>query len=177
MQNGPVKGSAGQNLSCGVCGVGGFKSAKALAQHSRVKHHERCSMNRFVSSSKCLVCARSFADRLRVIAHLSDPRQRGKTYKRTCREVVLAGGVLELPRDLVVQLDQEARVQRRSARKAGHTRPVVPWHKRAVPLAELHPLHERPAKRLRCKTSKVEWVWTRPQDAMVSAKRRRRCEH
>ena len=136
----------------------------AFDQHRRVKHQARCEFNKFVDSNRCPVCSKVFADRLRVIAHLSETRQRSKTLKRSCRESVVEGLVPELAPARVLELELEAKAQRGVARRAGHTRPVVPWHKRAAPLAELRPLAQRPAKRLRVKTAPVAvaWVWTEP---------------
>ena len=132
-------------------------------------------MNKFVATNRCPVCFVVFADRLRVIAHLSETRQRSKVRKLTCRDSVLSGQVPEIDPLAVAQLDAEARIQRAAARKVGHTRPVVPWHKR-VGETTPSPLELRPAKRLRVKTTEVEWMWYRPQDATKPSKRQRRKE-
>ena len=160
-------------FSCTQCGAAGFKSQKALSQHERVVHGARCLMNKFVATNRCPCCGLVFADRLRVIAHLSETRQRSKVRKQTCRDTVLQGGIPELDLAVVERLDAEARTQRSAARKAGHTRPVVPWHKRASE-APPPPLFLRPAKRLRGKTTDVEWRWARPQEAAKPSKRPRR---
>ena len=132
-------------------------------------------MNKFVTTNRCPCCGIYFADRLRVIAHLSETRQRSKVRKQTCRDLVLQGRIPELDPAEVERLDAEACVQRSAARKAGHTRPVVPWHKRARE-APLPPLVLRPAKRLRAKTTDVDWRWVRPQEAAKPSKRLRREE-
>ena len=132
---------------------------KALQQHTRVLHGECQAMNRFVGDNICPACHNSFADRLRVIAHPSEIRQRSKIVKVTCRDQVLLGSFSEIPADLVKELDDQAREQRKSARRAGHSRPVVPSHLQAAkrPLSELITL---PKRRLRAKTLDAEACWT-----------------
>ena len=149
----------GANLRCDLCPAAGFKTAKALGQHKRVMHAARCVMNSYVESNQCPACGHKFADRLRVIAHLSETRQRSKNPKQSCRDKVLEGGFAQLPPDRVKELDESAKLQRRAARKAGHTRPVVPLHLHAPkrPLSELVSL---PKRRLRAKTSTENVTWT-----------------
>ena len=143
---------------CDVCGENGFHTQKALQQHARVVHKQRCVMNFYVSGSKCPCCRREFADRLRVIAHLSDPRNRAKVVKATCRDKVLAGDVPRLADDVVAKLDEEARIQRAKARRAGHTRPVVPTHLQASK-RKLGELISLPSRRVRHKTSPAQMEW------------------
>ena len=177
----PTTGSGGQRdgaYACEVCGERGFRTQKALDQHARVKHGKRCDMNRYVATASCPVCGKGFADRLRVIAHLSETRVRARHARRSCREVVLAGGVVQLDDSVVETLDGEARRQRRAARRAGHTRPVVSEHQRANkrPLEELT---RRPAKRLRVKTADraVEWKLCRPREEGTQTVRAKKPRH
>ena len=158
----PEKGAKllkrGGAFGCQVCGESGFQSQKALEQHTRVKHGQKCAMNFFVADARCPVCNKQFADRLRVIAHLSETRVRSKSGKPTCRDRVLAGEVPRLDDSVVTELHGKARVQRAEARRAGHTRPVVPKHSQAHkrPLEELYSI---PRRRVRCKTSPEGMSW------------------
>ena len=154
----------GGGFACLACGESGFRTDKALQQHARKKHGQKCLMKFCVSGSQCPICDKVFADRLRVIAHLSESRTRTKIPKVTCGDRIRAGEGQRLPDTLVAELDEEAKAQRAEARKAGHTRPVVPQHLHAQkrPLDELRSM---PRRRVCRKTApaEVSWIFVRPQ--------------
>ena len=96
-----------------------------MLQHQRVKHSVRNPFTEIVGDSlKCPVCKKSFANRWRVIAHLSETRQR-----RVGGPAELCGPrALEAPRldpSLALRLAESDRSARTSARRAGHSHAVV----------------------------------------------------
>ena len=76
-------------------------------------------------------CGMWFADRLRTVAHLSDPRVRSKIVKDTCRDAVLRGDVPPVDPAVLLVARERDRLQRTDARRLGHTRPVVPFSQHA----------------------------------------------
>ena len=92
-----------------------FPTAKALAQHMRIVHGE------FIDASGvCPVCGTNLHTRLRVIAHLSDPRRNIKG-----RQALCSGLFPRLPLSTLSVLDVIDMKERRQARKAGRTHVVA----------------------------------------------------
>ena len=111
---------------CDACQATGFRTQKALDMHKRVVHGLRQMANKFVDGDSCPVCKKKFASRLRAIAHLSETRQRGRGLKGpSCRDRLLIEGVPQIAESRLIELDLQARTDRREAKRAGHTRPVV----------------------------------------------------
>ena len=109
--------------TCDICGKGGrsFPISKALAAHMRRAHGVRCMYRVFVDGSGlCPICKTYLHTRLRVIAHLSDPRRNLK-----CREAIHNGTVPRLPDSLVAELDALDTGFRRTAQRAGLSHPVA----------------------------------------------------
>ena len=108
-----------QSHLCTICSAPYpvFASRKGLCQHMRVAHGIRNHYRTFVDDSgKCPVCRTCLHTRLRVLAHLSDPRR-----NTTCRDAIDAGQVRALPSDRVAQLDALDTARRTAARRDGHT--------------------------------------------------------
>ena len=143
-------------LRCETCQATGFRTQKAVDMHRRVVHGLRQMANRFVDSNSCPVCKKLFANRLRVISHLSETRQRGKGLRGpSCRDRVLAGEVPQIPESRLMELDLQARAERFEARRAGHTRPVV-GDLGSAAKRPLDILVEVPSRRVRQKTAERE---------------------
>ena len=110
-------------FSCSLC-IGAscvFSSSKALASHMRTKHGIRNIFRMYVDSSgKCPVCETVLHTRLRVIAHLSDPRR-----NTMCREAICGGTVAQLSLDEVARLDALDTELRRNAQRAGLSHPTA----------------------------------------------------
>ena len=105
-----------------------FASQKALWSLQRAKHKVRSSLESYLpSSGVCPVCRLKFASRPRLLAHVSETRQRGRQRIR-CRDLIQAGLVVPLdPADL-----QAARLSdnllRKDAFKRGLTQPKSEMH-------------------------------------------------
>ena len=148
---------------CSQCGQR-FPSSKAMLMHCRVKHGYRAAVQRYIGDvPRCPVCHKTFATRLRAIAHLSETRVRGSHGRPTCNSLLFStplvhsaliqGGEL----DSALASDREAR---RDARRQGHTQPVVGLGLCARG-QRIGKLVQRPVRRLRVKTppGKTAWVW------------------
>ena len=92
-----------------------FADPKALAQHRRIKHGVRSDVRSFISTSTCPTCGVDFHDRLRCLAHLSDPR------RPRCWQAFLATNPPRLPDSVVKKLDETDRELRRAAQQSGRT--------------------------------------------------------
>ena len=92
-----------------------FPTSKALGGHLRMVHKIRSRIRLFVPSAVCPVCKSVFSCRISCILHLSDSR------RPKCRELLLSGDYPELPPGEVIQLDEIDRVQKRLAKRAGHS--------------------------------------------------------
>ena len=150
------------NFACQVCGEQ-FSNAKARDLHARVKHQIRTFAEDYVGATPmCPVCGRSFADRLRTIAHLSDLRVRNKVGRPPCGVVLRSGSYPKVPPDVLAGLRGKDTSQRADARKQGRTRPVVGFahHAHAPKQAEAV---RRPKRRLTAKTpsAAAAWVWVK----------------
>ena len=111
-------------FSCAECSAT-FASTRALSTHTRAKHGQRTVLRNFVDGSGvCLVCRVTFSNRLRVIAHVSKKRCRGKA-TRSCRDVLLSGVVPELDSSRVERLDASDAILRREAKRRGRSHPTV----------------------------------------------------
>ena len=94
---------------------------KALLAHKRKVHGVRCIAREYVDGTgTCPACHTNLHSRLRVIAHLSDPRR-----NLQCREAIQNGTVQRLPDSLITELDAADRVFRRDAQRAGLSKPVA----------------------------------------------------
>ena len=133
---------------CDLC-PRAFASWRGLAMHERKVHGKQSNVKCFAGADgTCPVCKCQFRTRLRLIAHLTEKRVRGKTRRPPC------GARLQhrhrLSDHIVANLDALDAEQRRRARKAGKTQPVVgrAGLKRHAPAPQ-------PYRRLRCKTTLV----------------------
>ena len=114
---GPAGASAA--LKCGECQVG-FPTQRALKMHCRVVHSLRCVPKAYApGSGQCMLCLKVFSTRLRLIAHLTETRQRGPIAPCGLR----LGCVAPLPAREVARLDELDREARRAARRKGLTQP------------------------------------------------------
>jgi hypothetical protein len=104
-----------------------YQSNKALQAHRRVKHGSRIDLRSYVDDSGCCpVCRTRFATRLRVIAHLSEQRRRGRC-TTTCGQRLYEGQFHRLAPERVKMLDLRDTEARRAARRSGRVQPIVPY--------------------------------------------------
>ena len=96
-----------------------FPTAQPLAQHMRIKHEKRSSIQNYVDDSGvCPCCCTNFVTRIRVIAHLSDTR----VSRCRCRIAILNGEIVpEIHPSIVVKLNSRDRELKKLAYKEGHT--------------------------------------------------------
>ena len=78
-------------------------------------------MRCFIIDSACPVCKTEFVARLRVQAHLSDPR------RDRCRSAIIADmdAFQRLNKEELSRLDELDREARKAARKEGHTHAIA----------------------------------------------------
>jgi exonuclease III len=169
--------------SCLVCEAA-FSTAKALESHRRAKHKSRAAFSTLLGSSKvCPCCHTEFSSRPRLLAHVSERRNRGG--RRYSCNTLFATGLVHPPSHDELQSALEADKETRSlARKSGHTVPLseclakrprvgttVLEQQRArkrmleaghsvtsLPANALHLCDLRPRKRFRSKSSQEEVV-------------------
>eukprot|EP00973_Karenia_brevis_P065131 9042973-Karenia_brevis.AAC.1 len=101
------------SFACRLCTVDQpvFASQRALASHMRCIHGIRNPYRAYVNDSgTCPVCGTLLHTRLRVIAHLSDPRR-----NLACRQAILDGEVPALCPHEVARLDALDTIARREA--------------------------------------------------------------
>ena len=98
-----------------------FSTAKALAQHKRIKHQMRNAVRFYIDGSGvCPACKNVYHTRYRVLTHIQNPQ------KPECKLYILrSGSVRALPNDVVQELDELDNIAIREARKQGHTHPKV----------------------------------------------------
>ena len=127
-----------------------------MLQHQRVKHQLRNPFAEIVGDNlKCPVCNKSFANRWRVIAHLSEMRQRrvGRPVS-LCGPKALEADIPRLDPSLALQLAEKDRLARTQARRAGHSHAVVGrQHANRRPATKLRVV---PIVRVRVKTAEAE---------------------
>ena len=105
-------------LSCPMC-TACFPTARALAQHERIKHGVRSEWRLYGGADcMCQCCKTVFSTMLRAVAHLSDPRR-----NRKCRQYVMDVLANAVPPDELSALGAADRIARRSAQQAGLTAP------------------------------------------------------
>jgi hypothetical protein len=152
--------------SCPECraesgAIWSFASNKALQSHRRRKHGVRPSIRDNVDSfGTCPVCKTIFSSRLRVIAHLSEKRMRGRC-AFTCGMKLVEGNYARLPSDYVSSLDGLDRTALTTARRAGRVQPLVRFiaqrsRKRASPDVQNDATSVPKRRRIRSKTSLPE---------------------
>jgi hypothetical protein len=101
-----------------------FRSTVGLAQHSRIKHNVRCEWRQFADKDgKCAACGMVFHTRLRLLRHILCVR------RPKCLDWLKVHGT-PLSAERVAELDEEDKVLRRAAQRAGKsgvvaTRPAV----------------------------------------------------
>ena len=98
-----------------------FCTAKALAQHKRIKHKMRNNIRCYIDDSGvCPCCKNIYHTRYRVLTHLQNPQ------KPECKDYVSnSGHVRILPNETIQQLDEMDKIAIREARKQGLTHPKV----------------------------------------------------
>jgi hypothetical protein len=105
--------------ACPAC-TARFPSARALAQHARIKHGVRSEWRLYIGAdATCPACALSFSSRLRAVAHLSDPRR-----NRTCRQFVQDGHAPVLEQETLAALDALDSAERLETQRSGATHPL-----------------------------------------------------
>lgn len=157
-------GAVNLEFVCRTCSAA-FATGKARAQHERVKHKRRTYAEDFVGKEPvCPVCAKVFADRLRVVAHLSDTRVRAKHGRPSCTQLLLSGGYPKIQAEVLEAERSLNKAARTQARRQGHTRPVVGFGQHAC-APKLSGASQLPRKRMREKTppDEVEWIWLKSQ--------------
>jgi hypothetical protein len=161
---------------CSQCSEA-FKSEQGLKQHLRANHKKRTALAVFIgSSSVCPVCLAQFSNRTRLLAHVSDSRNRGSR-TLTCHNVLSAKLVAPVSdADLAVAHESDRKL-RAQTRKRGRTTPLATSRakrprvgtslaeqqllyrllpdaeKYALPSNALQLYELRPRKRLKSKTS------------------------
>eukprot|EP00973_Karenia_brevis_P040718 5634868-Karenia_brevis.AAC.1 len=167
----PHESSSAQRTMLHVCKDCGaqYGTNKALLSHMRVRHGLRNPINRFVDSSGiCPACGVHFSLRSRVIAHLSEIRQREKVARITCRQRVLAG---EFPMIDNVSLQAAAEADRKLAREAyrtGHSHQLATWRaSRKRPIADASQ-DLQPKQRITSKRPRQSITWVSRKRAKLS---------
>ena len=102
-----------------------FNSSRALSMHVRSKHKERTPLRFYLDGSGvCPVCRTAFDSPIRLLAHVSETRRRGKT-TITCRARLMEGSFPLISNEECGRLDEIDRKLRKAARKAGRSHPLV----------------------------------------------------
>ena len=108
---------------CDICAnpKPAFCTAKALAQHKRIKHKMRSNIRCYIDDSGvCPCCKNTYHTRYRVLTHLQNPK------KPECKDYILnSGRVSMLPSEFVQKLDVMDNIAIREARKQGFTHPKI----------------------------------------------------
>ena len=98
-----------------------FATAKARAQHERVRHKVTNVIKRHIGASPiCACCGTDFVQRPRLVAHLSDVRPR----RSRCRTWYLAN-VPVIDEHTLSELRSKDREAQRAAWRAGHSHPIA----------------------------------------------------
>ena len=108
---------------CAQCNAG-FPTFKALESHKRAKHKSRTPLSNLIGSSNvCPCCHTAFSCRARLLAHVSEKRNRGSR-QYSCNTILLAG-LVQPPSaaNLAIAFDEDKEA-RSAARKSGHTVPL-----------------------------------------------------
>ena len=100
-------------FECPQCACA-FASARARDSHIRAKHGVRSPFRERIATSICPCCGVDFRQRVRLLNHLGDKR------RPRCATFVLAHCPLLSP-ERVASLDQDDRLARRSAQRAGRS--------------------------------------------------------
>ena len=104
-----------RNFACHICGEC-FATGKALASHMRTKHFCRQIIRLYCGADlKCQSCHSGYANRQRLLAHLTDSR------RPNCRDWVLQFG-RRINQGDCDRLDEIDRRMMAAARTQGHTR-------------------------------------------------------
>lgn len=115
---------ATRTVTCTVCGML-CADSKAMQQHRRIKHNVRSPRRYYVEAhGRCGACGTCFLSRLRLLAHLSDPR-RPKCWKFICD---YPDQTSPLSEERVTELDEADRPARREAQRQGmsHVKAIGP---------------------------------------------------
>ena len=89
-----------------------------MASHRRTKHGVRNDIRLYVQNAVCPCCLTDFQQRLRCIAHLSDPR------RPKCRSWILEN-VVQIPDAVARKLDLQDNELRKAARRAGRSHHIA----------------------------------------------------
>ena len=115
-----LEGEVGDDLVCDICAHQStkqppkFKCARALLTHKRVVHGIRNHMRLFADrDGVCPICKGQYMTRIRLVAHLSDKR------RTKCHDQIVEQSLPQLSPARVAELDEEDRVARRAAQRAG----------------------------------------------------------
>ena len=111
---------------CDKCNAGGFKSAKALQQHARIKRGVVSEIPRLVGDvSVCPVCKTDFRTRTRLMAHLSETRVRSVTRGVSCNALFLASKTAAVDGIALVKLHKVHCNAIKAASIDGHTHQIA----------------------------------------------------
>ena len=120
---------------CAVCNAAGsgekrsfsFLTSRALQAHERTVHFARNPIKKYIDGSGvCPICKITFASRLRVIAHCTEKRLRGKA-RVSCNAVLVSGVVPCVSPETLEKLDAFDRKARNAAVANGRTQPIAVW--------------------------------------------------
>ena len=108
---------------CNVCEAT-FPTQKGLDAHARAKHLARSDMSRFIGKSlTCPVCYGTFSSRPRLLAHVSEKRNRGLR-RFSCHQVCCSGLVQPVCHlEFTEALESDKHI-RTAAKRSGHTTPL-----------------------------------------------------
>jgi hypothetical protein len=108
---------------CATCN-GTFPTLKALEAHKKAKHKTRAQFSSLIGASRvCPCCHVEFSSRTRLLAHISEKRNRGgRLY--SCNTLMAAGMVMPVDQAELRTALESDKLARTLARKAGHTVPV-----------------------------------------------------
>ena len=101
-----------------------FPTQKGLDAHARAKHLARSDMSRFIGKSlTCPVCYGTFSSRPRLLAHVSEKRNRGLR-RFSCHQVYCSGLVQPVCHlEFTEALESDKHI-RTAAKRSGHTTPL-----------------------------------------------------
>jgi hypothetical protein len=117
----------GPCFTCKICPASGasFPTLKSLQAHMRSQHGVTNALKRFIDDSGvCPGCCTLFASRSRLLAHISERRNRGRS-AISCNALLETGIFPEVSGDVIAACDATDRAARCDARKHGHSQPVV----------------------------------------------------
>ena len=93
-----------------------FATSRALQSHERAKHGKTSVLKYYLRSAVCPACNTDFAQRIRCLKHVSDPR------RPKCRDWIV-NNCRAMPKSMSSTLDLADRAERTAAYQSGRTQP------------------------------------------------------